>query len=336
MIGWYAHHVGRGHLTRASVVAAELTARGVPVTLLSSGEPAGRHVGDVVRLPRDDDRTGPLGDPTARGALHWAPLGHPGLRDRMVAIAEWVRRAEPAVVVVDVSVEVALLCRLLGVPVVGVVLPGDRGDEPHRLGASVCEALVGCWPYVAAHPVTGFPDTDLRRLRAVGGLGRFGVASAPPQPVRPTVTLLQGAGGGSWAVGAAAVLRTGLAGWDVRSLAGGAGRGEVWATLRSSTVVVTHAGQNALAEVAAARVPAVVVAADRPHDEQTFALRHLRVAGSPVVDAAGGALVEQVRAAADLDGARWSTWVDGRAATRFADVVLEVHDRTPVPAREVS
>ena len=38
--------------------------------------------------------------------------------------------------------------------------------------------------------------------------------------------------------------------------------------LRQSSVVFTHCGQNALAEVAASRVPAVLVPEDRPHDEQ--------------------------------------------------------------------
>ncbi|MFC8762138.1 MULTISPECIES: glycosyltransferase [Streptomyces] len=33
-------------------------------------------------------------------------------------------------------------------------------------------------------------------------------------------------------------------------------------------MVVTHAGQNAVAECAAARVPAVVVPQSRPHGEQ--------------------------------------------------------------------
>ncbi len=42
----------------------------------------------------------------------------------------------------------------------------------------------------------------------------------------------------------------------------------VWRDLCQSTVVVTHAGQNAVAEVAAAGRPAVVVAQPRPHGEQ--------------------------------------------------------------------
>ena len=38
--------------------------------------------------------------------------------------------------------------------------------------------------------------------------------------------------------------------------------------LRDADVVVTDAGQNAIAEIAACRTPAVVVPADRPHEEQ--------------------------------------------------------------------
>ena len=74
------------------------------VTGLSSLARPGDWPGDWLMLPRDD--TGdPAIEPTAHGQLHWAPLGHPGLRDRMAAIAGWIQRSAPSVIVVDVSVE---------------------------------------------------------------------------------------------------------------------------------------------------------------------------------------------------------------------------------------
>ena len=74
MIGYYVHHLGRGHLEMARCIAARLTG---DVTGLSSlGRPAD-WPGDWLMLPRDD--TGePAIEPTAHGQLHWAPLGTRG------------------------------------------------------------------------------------------------------------------------------------------------------------------------------------------------------------------------------------------------------------------
>jgi hypothetical protein len=83
--------------------------------------------------------------------------------------------------------------------------------------------------------------------------------------------------------------------------------------LADADVVVTHAGQNAVAEVAALRRPAVVLAQDRPHDEQEVTAGVLRAGSWPV-----GA---DVATAAELDGAGWADWCDGQAARRFAEVV---------------
>lgn len=133
-IGWYVHHQGAGHLQRARTVAVHLSR---PCTII--GTLAGFETEGLNTLDLPDDR--PLGDQADFAgrdgeaerpeALHYAPLRHPGLRRRMAAIAAWVERTDPALLVVDVSVEVALFARLLSVPTVVVRLAGDRTDQPH-------------------------------------------------------------------------------------------------------------------------------------------------------------------------------------------------------------
>ena len=123
MIGWYVHAHGRGHLQRLQCVAAHLR---TPVTALSSLPRPDGWTGGWVDLP-DDLPTGADRDPTAGGTLHWAPLGHTGFRERTAAIAAWVTQARPALVVVDVSVEVAVLVRALGFPVLRVRHHGILG-----------------------------------------------------------------------------------------------------------------------------------------------------------------------------------------------------------------
>ncbi|MDF2492882.1 MAG: hypothetical protein K0Q58_1460, partial [Microbacterium sp.] len=83
MIGYYVHHHGRGHLHRATAIAAAL---GIPVTGLSSLPRPAEWTGDWIELPLDLDDRGPdAPDVTAGGRLHWVPLGVDGLRERMAA-----------------------------------------------------------------------------------------------------------------------------------------------------------------------------------------------------------------------------------------------------------
>jgi hypothetical protein len=332
MIGYYVHHVGLGHLHRARALAMELGRHGESVTGLSSLSRPADWPGDWVRLRRDDDGT--ITDPTARGVLHWAPLGHGGLRTRMADIAAWIDRAAPSTVVVDVSVEVLLLARLLGVPTVAVVLPGVRGDRAHLLGLESAQAVVGFWPATASAMLSGLPSDLVARTQCVGALSRFPVtadpAARPPRERgRRHGVLMLGAGGTDLVPDDMVRLRTSTPGWSWTILDGGpqAARTDPWAALRSSDVVVTHAGQNAIAETAAARRPAVVVPQDRPYDEQRSTAQVLSAGPWPVVTRPSwaspdwAAVLDQT---AELDGRLWASWCDGRAARRFAEVVSTV------------
>ena len=95
-------------------------------------------------------QAGRLTMPAAHGVLHWAPHHDAGLRGRMALIAQWVADVHPSAAVIDVSVEVAALLRLLGVPVVVVAMPGERIDAPHDAGLPACRPHPGS---VAAGPL---------------------------------------------------------------------------------------------------------------------------------------------------------------------------------------
>ncbi|MCH1868717.1 glycosyltransferase [Nocardioides sp. CFH 31398] len=341
MIGYYVHHHGRGHLHRARVLAVQLASGPEPetVTVLSSLGPADDEALDWVTLPYDvDPQPAPQPrDPTAHGTLHWAPLGHDGLRRRMAAVSAWLEHARPRLVVSDVSQEVALLCRLHGVPVVSVVLPGRRDDDAHLTGLRASSALVGFWP-ASAHErqLPGLPADVVDRVVPLGGLSRFAPAAGRPPVEAATrarrVVVLGGRGGDAWSPAQVDVLRSALrldgGGRHVTVLGpGGDWVEDPWPVLAEADVVVVHGGQNALAEVAAARVPAVVVPAERPFDEQEVTARSLDGGDWPAVmletldhpDWPG--LLDHV---AGLDGRRWAGWCDGDAARRFAALVTDL------------
>ena len=330
MIGYYVHHQGRGHLHRALAVAAELDE---PVTVLSSlPQPVDQH-GPWVQLDRDD-RGGPPVDPDAGGRLHWAPIADDGLRDRTHQISHWLAEVRPRLLVVDVSVEVALLARLHGVPVVSVVLPGRRDDPAHLLGLDVADALVAVWPPQATEAMLpGLPTEIHRRLQAVGGLSRHPVHDPPPRRPGPRrAVLLAGAGGSALTAEMVEDAVRATPDWEWTVL-GALGRWEddPHTVVRDADVVVTHAGQNAIAEVAAARRPAIVVPQERPHEEQAVTGSVLRSGPWPVLvedewpETGWAARLER---AAALDGVAWATWCAGGAAARFARL-LGAHRRTP-------
>lgn len=316
LIGWYAHHVGSGHVTTARLVG-RLTR--TPVVVLSSApRPADWPADRWVTLPLDDAPGGV--DHTAGGALHWAPLHQPGYAERMAVIAGWVRDARPTLMVSDVSVEVTLLGRLLGVPVATVLMAGDRSDRPHQLAHDVASVLFA--PFAPGVDVTrGRRPGWAEKTVWLGAMSRFDDRTPTAPPGGRRVVLLWGRGGSA------------VTGDDVRAAARAtpewswsgcdtADPDEVWALLQSADVVVAHAGQSVVAEVAAARRPAVIVPQPRPHDEQRCLASGLADLGlTPRVDgwpepSAWPALLESARSS---EPAGWAAWSDGGGAVRMAE-----------------
>jgi hypothetical protein len=251
-------------------------------------------------------------------------------------LSTWIAERRPHLLVVDVSVEVALFARLHGVPVLSVVMPGERGDAAHRLGYGVSSALVGFWPPGAGSVVRGLPSEIRGRIHALGALSRFDATTAAHgvDPVPRRVAVLLGAGGHDLDADVLDAARRATKGWtwSVLDPSTDDGSRDVAGSLARASVVVTHAGENALAEVASLRRPAIVIPQRRPHDEQHCTAAVLAAGRWPAVVAprppreGWRAMLEEV---ADLDTSAWSRWCDGRAAVRFAGVVRDTCSRTP-------
>ena len=333
MIGYYVHHHGKGHLHRALSVAAATDA--VVVGLSSLPRPAA-WIGPWIVLPRDDEGSDPI-DASAHDRLHWVPELDQGLTARMAAISSWIADADPAVMVVDVSVEVALLARLHGIPVVTMVLPGERRDPAHDLVHAVARRIVGAWPSDVTGMVGGV-DGHRDRMTCVGGLSRFDDRERPARTVRADgqrrVLVLAGTGdadGDAWDLSSA---RDQTPGWTWDVVGPGAGWvDDPWALMCAADVVVAHAGQNSIAEIAAARRPAIIVPQPRPFSEQQTMAAALAADGRfpvtvrPELPSTGWA--ELLEGTADLDGSAWSAWNDGHGAARLAVVIDEELARSP-------
>ncbi|WP_414938202.1 glycosyltransferase [Amycolatopsis sp. cmx-11-51] len=337
MIAFYVHHHGSGHLHRAVTIAQALGGKAIGLSSLPA--PA-EWPGHWTVLPGDADGVDRRHDEvTAGSTLHWAPRHHEGLRDRMALISSVLRDEDVRLLVSDVSVEVALLARLHGVPVAVVAQPGRRTDRAHRTAYDLAEVIIAPWP---RRPAPDWPQPWLDKTVHVGALSRFDRRPVTPVAADRNVLVLWGTGG--LAV-SSAQLRAAAAAtpdwrWDV---AGPSRPGETpdfrapnlrhqgwvadpWPLLGDAGVVITHAGQNALAEVAAARRAAVVIPQPRPFGEQ-------QATAAALIRARLGVVVPSwpeprrwsaLLARAQARGGDWRKWSSGNGATQAAAMLREV------------
>ncbi len=220
---------------------------------------------EVVSLPRDDQSDAPR-EPTAHGALHWAPHHDAGFQARMDAIARWVADARPRALVIDVSVEVATFVRLLGIPVVVMALPGKRYDAAHLLVHRLADHIIAAWPQALYDPSWLRPHAH--KTSYVGGISRFdgrpGALTAASDGADPRVLVIGGASADfGQQIDDCALACPGTT-WTAIGGATGHWVKDPWPQLCAADVVVTNAGQGAVADVAAARRRAIVIPAATP------------------------------------------------------------------------
>jgi hypothetical protein len=329
-IGWYVHHQGLGHLQRLRAIAPHLDA----VVRCFSSLPAPAPLPTNVRwtqIPRDDDR--PAGfdaehaDPTVRGLLHWAPRRHDGHRERFAAIVAAVAAAPVDAFVVDVSAEVTLLVRLLGIPTVIITQPGARHDDAHALAFRAADAIIAPWPEALLRPAHLRPHAD--RIVFTGGISRFDGRATDDHIRRSSDVVVLGGRGGSAVTDEhidQARRATGVAWRVLGATPGAAWVDDPWPVLRAAGAVVSWTGQNAVADVAAAGAPAVFIPQARPFGEQEQTAAALATAGVAVVEPGWPAATEWprvLRAVQNLGG-DWSRWEVAGAAARAADAIESV------------
>jgi hypothetical protein len=309
-IGIYVHHHGGGHAARAGAIGRALAERRATVSYLSSLPPEVLGPGECIELPLDTDRGTDAGETPAE--LHFAPLGSIGLARRMAAIADWIERRRPDLLLVDVSVEVAMLSRLCGLPFTYLRQSGERHDPAHRLAYGWAAGLLA--PYGEWLERAETPDWIRARSAYVGAVTRFDGQSRPPATDRPRRALVLGECGALTKEITAAVRDWEVLGprpFDLGLLAGCA-------------VVVAPAGANTVAEAAFARCGLVCVPLPRPFGEQSARGEDLARHGAAVVlsEPPGRedwpCLFEQ---ACRRRGAL-AAWSDGEGAERAADYLI--------------
>jgi hypothetical protein len=322
-IGIYVHHHGAGHAARAGAIGRALCDRGAAVTYLSS-LPAERFgPGESVLLPLDTDGGTDPGETPEE--LHFAPLGSAGLAGRMAAIAAWIERRRPDLVLVDVSVEVAMLARLCGVPFAYLRQSGERDDAPHRLAYRWAAGLLA--PYPEWLEPAGTSEAIRERTAHVGAVTRFDGTARPPAARRPRRALVLGQCGPL-----TAEIADGARGWQIL----GPRRVDLELLARCA-VVVAPAGANVVAEAAFARCGLICLPQPRPFAEQVARGKDLErhhaaiVLTEPPASERWPDLLEDAR-----DRRRaLERWADGEGAVRAADYLIALALASPAVASSV-
>lgn len=293
-IGYYVHHHGDGHRQRALAIAA-----GNPERIVLLGTALAGRTGAIqaIDLPDDRMRDASAFDGVDRAvsrpeALHYAPLHHDGVRARMGRIAQWIAEARPALIVVDVSVEIAMLARLCATPVAVIRLGGRRDDTAH------CEAFRAA-SLVIAPFAPALDDRDMPAWIRDKTTYCPGIVNARPSPTPPIpnrVLVVAGKGGHAFDGErlAAAAIATPQYQWRVIGPASAPDRcpdnlefagwvDDASIEIARSAVIVGAAGDGLVNAVIAIGRPFVCFPEPRPFDEQLQKARALKSAGAALV-----------------------------------------------------
>ncbi|OLF39152.1 MULTISPECIES: hypothetical protein [unclassified Psychrobacter] len=156
-IGYYAHHHGSGHCRQADKLAALLPSELRQQMTVFTSLPVDSYRFDaltatqIVRLSAEDERpddvlSGRAGKYWQPSSLHYSPVGNENIQERSWQLLDAIYQRQVDLMIVDVSVEVAMLCRTASVPYLYVRLAGERDDMPHL------NAFAGALGLLAPYP----------------------------------------------------------------------------------------------------------------------------------------------------------------------------------------
>ncbi|MFN4060942.1 MAG: glycosyltransferase [Paracoccus hibiscisoli] len=303
--GYFVHHQGRGHAERCAAIVNALPPTR-PVTIFCARDDIFPSLPDharILRIPSLFERTGGECDMDAvptPDTLHCAPLGWPGIRQAMGTIAGWFADQDPALMICDVSAEIAQLSRICSVPHVKILQHGQRDDPGHQAAYQGAAGLLA--PF---HAALDQPDWQglAGRIHHAPGLG---IACTPLpdraaaraalglHPDRPVALLVSGAGGNGFAQAPLGVAARAFPDWhwltigamqpDWHATQGGNLTHKGWVDdpathVAAAELVISSTGNTTCAQVLAAGRPWIVVPEWRYFDEQHHKAQALARAG---------------------------------------------------------
>lgn len=283
-IAYYVHHHGSGHVMRAIAISRALP--DCNITFLGSSlkgymalmPPNVKYI----HLPIDTESEADLHhihhNPVE--SLHYAPLNVSGLRERNTIITALFAEQYPLLLIVDVSVEITLLARLCGVPVIVVRQHGIRHDPAHLAAYQSASALLASYPETMQRQEAKWL---MDKTIYTGGFSRYDIKNECEYPAENlTVAVLTGSGGTSIDLQFICYLARHCSIWNVDVI--GLPKPEAinlpenimfhghlqdpLEFLISASVVIGNAGHNTVMEMASLNKRFIAIPEDRPFGEQ--------------------------------------------------------------------
>jgi predicted glycosyltransferase len=197
-VAFYIHHHGAGHFMRSLAIAKAL--RNTNIVFLGSGLspfkddiPANIRLIDLpLDVAKDDELA--RAQESEVDCFHYAPLQVRGVTQRVALVTKFFMENQPVLLIVDVSVEVALLARLCGIPTVVMRQHGERTDLPHILAYQSAELLIA--PF-SKEMETSKDDNVLGKTFYSGGFSRYEAEHNPVKIYQDQVAIIIGQGGSS-------------------------------------------------------------------------------------------------------------------------------------------
>ena len=164
-LGYYAHHHGSGHCRQIDKLAALLPVDAksqlIVFTSLSPDDYSFSSLDkqQIIRLQTEDECAddvlkGRAGEYFQPASLHYSPVGNSNIQKRSHQILDTIYQHHIDLMVIDVSVEVAMLCRAASIPYLYIRLPGIRDDTPHLNAFAGALALLAPYPRLLEATVT--------------------------------------------------------------------------------------------------------------------------------------------------------------------------------------
>jgi uncharacterized protein (TIGR00661 family) len=291
-IAFYVHHHGSGHIMRCLAIAKHL--KNCSVTFLGSDLEKYAHLIPAnircIYLPMDTnpDTNFNTTDNNQVAGLHYAPLNTQGQRERVSQLTLFFKESHPLLLIVDVSVEVAMLARLSGIPYIYIRQHGNRQDIAHEIAYRNAEAIIA--PYDAKLEVNN-ENWLIEKTFFSGNFSRFTNTFIKPSKVyNNVVTVMIGAGGSSIDSDFIEHLSDTCLNWKFNVIGNLNSSGmipyaenvtllkrvdDVSEVISSSAVIIGNTGHNTVMEIATAGKPFITIPEERPFEEQAVKAKAL-------------------------------------------------------------
>ncbi|MDN5249304.1 MAG: glycosyltransferase [Alphaproteobacteria bacterium] len=290
-IGYYIHHHGDGHRQRALAIASYAPEY---FTLLGTNLAGNCDNFDYIDLEDDKVAPGYRRHNEYLVATHYTPIGVSSIKQLVQRITQWIAKTEPALIVVDVSVEIAMLARLCSTPTIYVRLTGNRLDTAHIEAFSNANALL-C-PYHRLLEANDTPDWIIKKSHFFSNLTQFYNKQKNQQKI---ITIVLGAGGHDLSIDRLIEIARQLPLWQLEvigpidakkttqplpknlKLNGWVKNPETY--IQKANLVIGSSGDGLLANVISANKPYICLPQRRPFEEQWAKAKRLQEIGAAIV-----------------------------------------------------